>query len=117
MYEMLTGRPPFYNKKDKQKMLKDIVDKKVPIDSKEYLSDEAKSILTQLLERNPEQRLGGYKRDDQDDDAEDIKKHPFFKGINWKLIAKRQHLAPFKPKVKGAQDTSCIDTVFTDEPL
>ena len=54
MYEMLTGRPPFYNRKDKQKMLKDIVDRQVPIDSKEYLSDEAKSILTQLLERNPE---------------------------------------------------------------
>lgn len=117
MYEMLTGRPPFYNKKDKQKMLRDIVDKQVPIESKEYLSDNAKSILTLLLERDREKRIGGFKREDQVDDAEDIKQHPFFETINWKLVAKRQHLAPFKPKVTGALDTSNIDTVFTDEPL
>ena len=54
MYEMLTGRPPFYNKRDKQKMLRDIVDKQVPIESKEYLSENAKSILTLLLERDRE---------------------------------------------------------------
>jgi hypothetical protein len=34
-------------------------------------------IKTQLLQRNPKKRLG------YESDGEDIKKHPFFKGLNW----------------------------------
>ena len=43
MYEMLCGRPPHYNRDNKQQMIRDIVDKDIPW--KAYLSPEAKSIL------------------------------------------------------------------------
>lgn len=62
-------------------------------------------------------RLGGYKSDHQVDDSEEIKKHPFFNGIKWDKIYKKTHKAPFKPRVNGKEDTSCIDNIFTDESL
>ena len=46
MYEMLTGRPPHYQK-NRKKMLKDIVSKPIPM--REYFSTETKSILNGLL--------------------------------------------------------------------
>ncbi len=32
-------------------------------------------------------------------------------------MKRREHEAVFKPKVKGAEDTSCIDKLFTREGL
>jgi hypothetical protein len=43
--------------------------------------------------------------------------HPFFKDINWDDIINKRHQMPFRPKVKHAEDTSCIDTMFTREDL
>ena len=55
IYEMLCGRPPHYQKNRKQ-MLADIVEK--PIIMKDFFSVEAKSLLSELLERDPSKRLG-----------------------------------------------------------
>jgi hypothetical protein len=43
--------------------------------------------------------------------------HPFFNDVDWNLIKNRKHKMPFKPNVKGADDTSCIDKLFTKERL
>jgi len=43
--------------------------------------------------------------------------HPFFKSINWDDIAQMKHATAYKPKVKGAEDISCIDKLFTKEGL
>ena len=91
-------------------MLKDIVEK--PIAMKPFFSAEATSLLKGLLERNPEKRIGSSV-----EDAQDLKNHPFFDGVDWDLIKKRQHDTVFKPKVRGAEDTSCIDKLFTKEGL
>ena len=47
LYDMLTGKPPFYSK-NKHEILKNITSKPVPLP--EYLSDEAKSLLRGLFE-------------------------------------------------------------------
>lgn len=60
IYEMLSGRPPHYNKNRKQ-MLQDIVEK--PIEMKPYFTTEAKSLLKGLLERDPSKRLGSTEED------------------------------------------------------
>jgi serine/threonine protein kinase len=57
-------------------MLQDIVEK--PIIMKDYFSPEVKSLLSGLLERNPNKRLGCSSAD-----ASDIMSHPFFRDINW----------------------------------
>lgn len=46
-----------------------------------------------------------------------MKDHEFFKDIEWKEIAQQTHEAIFKPKVKGPEDISCIDKLFTKEGL
>jgi serine/threonine protein kinase len=66
MYEMLSGRPPHFNK-DKHQLLKDLVQKPVPM--KHYFSEEATSLLEQLLVRDPKRRLGSRKGPNDIDDA------------------------------------------------
>lgn len=53
---MLTGKPPHYQPKNRKQMLRDIVEKKVEMQEK--FSPEAKLLLTGLLERDPNKRLG-----------------------------------------------------------
>lgn len=46
-----------------------------------------------------------------------MKKHAFFADIDWEDIQTKAHEMPYKPKVKGPEDTSCIDKLFTKEGL
>ena len=46
------------------------------------ISEEAKDLITKLLDRNFKNRLGAY-------DVDDIKNHPFFEGIDWNNIKKQ----------------------------
>lgn len=57
LYEMLSGTPPHYSR-DKNQMMQDIVAKQVIM--KDSFSSEAKSLLTQLLERDPAKRIGHF---------------------------------------------------------
>ncbi|KAL5519852.1 YPK1 [Sanghuangporus baumii] len=109
LYEMLSGLPPFYSESP------DIMYKKIvndPLVFGDVIGQEARSILTGLLSRDPSKRLGV-------NGAEEIKRHPFFeKHIDFdKLLAKKIQ-PPFKPKVASAVDVSNFDEVFTsEEPL
>ena len=79
-----------------------------------------------LLERDPAKRIGGFdnnrntitgEHDLNKDDAHDIRKHVFFKDIDWEAVKYRQHKAAFKPKVDSKLDLKCIDKVFLQEGL
>jgi serine/threonine protein kinase len=91
-------------------MLRDIVEK--PIIMKPFFSVEATSLLTKLLERDPSKRLGCSQAG-----AVELKSHPFFADLNWDDIKNKAHQTEYKPKVKSAEDTSCIDKLFTKESL
>jgi len=71
-----------------------------------FLSDKAKSFLGQLLDRNPKTRLGGV------DDADDVKKHPFFDTIDWTKLYYKEVEVPFKPY---ADRTESTDTRYVDD--
>jgi hypothetical protein len=75
---------------------------------KEYFSKEAVSILKGLTEKDENLRLGCT-------DINDIKKHAFFKGIDWEKLAKNQVPAPVLPKVKSATDFCLIDEEFLND--
>ena len=47
------------------------------------MPQEARQIILLLLNRNPSKRLGAH------GDAEEVKQHEFFAGINWHDIAGR----------------------------
>ncbi|THV00841.1 serine/threonine protein kinase [Dendrothele bispora CBS 962.96] len=106
LYEMLSGLPPFYDEVTDtmyQKILND------PLQFGADISPEAQSILTGLLNRDPQQRLGV-------NGAEEIKRHPFFHNhIDFNLLRQKKIHPPFKPSVASPVDVSNFDTVFTTE--
>ena len=53
--------------------------------------------LTQLLNRNPNKRLGAGPTD-----SEEIKCHPFFAGTNWDDVYNKKLIAP-KPYIKPTE--------------
>jgi serine/threonine protein kinase len=53
------------------------------------MSNEAKNIIVHLLNRNPSKRLGAGQ-----DGSEEIKRHPFFEGIDWDAVADRKVPVP-----------------------
>eukprot|EP00347_Sterkiella_histriomuscorum_P001664 403371145 len=108
IYEMLSGRPPHYQKNRKQ-MMTDIVEKR--IEMKQYFSVEAKSLLNGLLDKDPIRRLGA-----SEEDASELKRHPWFVKINWEKLAKKQIEPPFQPMVTSSSDTRNIDKMFLNEP-
>ncbi|TTH99979.1 Serine/threonine-protein kinase N1 [Bagarius yarrelli] len=75
-----------------------------------FLSTESISIMRRLLRRNPERRLGGG-----ESDAEEVKKHLFFRNIDWNRLLARKLKPPFVPMVHGASDVSNFDEEFTAE--
>jgi serine/threonine protein kinase len=107
-YELLTGRSPFErpgnSDTDNNKMHQRIIaaEPRIP----DNLSLDAVDFLSKLLVKNPEKRLGGG-----NDDAEELKKHPFLKGINWSDLAQRKIWAPFVHKRKKKR----TDSNFTDD--
>lgn len=101
MFEMLVGYPPFCSDSN-QETYKKIINWKdtllFPDDI--HISSEAEHLIRRLL-CNADQRLGRY-------GADEIKAHPFFKGIDWVNIRKMQ--APFIPALKSMTDTSYFPT-------
>ncbi|XP_054751177.1 protein kinase C delta type-like isoform X3 [Lytechinus pictus] len=105
LYEMLIGQSPFHGE-DEDQLFDCILH-----DSPHYprwLSKDAHSCLVQLLERNPEIRLGV---------KSNVRGHPFFKSIDFDRLERREIPPPFKPKIKSDGDASNFDPEFTMEKV
>ncbi|KAK8117103.1 kinase-like domain-containing protein [Apiospora kogelbergensis] len=48
------------------------------------------------------------------DDAEELKRHPFFADVDWEALSKKLITPPFKPKLKSETDVSYFDPEFTN---
>ncbi|KAG7229601.1 hypothetical protein INR49_012631 [Caranx melampygus] len=103
VYEMLIGQSPFQG--DDEDELFESIRSDTPHYPR-WITKESKSLLEQLFERDPTQRLGV---------VGDIRAHAFFKAINWPALEKRQVDPPFKPKVKSPSDCSNFDREFLNE--
>ena len=115
IYELLYGNTPFYNV-DKNRMY-DLINtgsisfpKFIQIEGENKprsykVSDDAKNLITKLLEKDPGTRLGrkGLK---------EIKKHSFFSGINFDDLPKKKHKAPFKPTINKDDMTNNFDEEY-----
>lgn len=105
IYEMLVGVPPFYTK-NRQKLYNNI--KNAELKLEDWLSDSAKDILTKLLVKNPEDRLGAG-----ENDAQDIKSHPWFANISWEDIYNKTQKPPYTPQLDDMADVKHFCTGFT----
>uniref|UniRef100_A0AAZ3RR11 protein kinase C n=1 Tax=Oncorhynchus tshawytscha TaxID=74940 RepID=A0AAZ3RR11_ONCTS len=108
IYEMLVGESPFPGD-DEEEVFDSIVNDEVRYPR--FLSTEAIAIMRRLLRRNPERRLGSGEKD-----ADEIKKQPFFRGLDWEALLQRKLPPPFVPSIKGREDVSNFDEEFTAEP-
>jgi len=107
IYEMLLGQSPFRGD-DEDEIFDAILEDEIlyPIN----MSRDSVSILQRLLTRDPERRLGSGKGD-----AEEIKRHPFFKGVNWDDMLAKKVPPPYYPTISSRTDTSNFDKEFTSE--
>uniref|UniRef100_A0A4W4HQ82 protein kinase C n=1 Tax=Electrophorus electricus TaxID=8005 RepID=A0A4W4HQ82_ELEEL len=107
IYEMLVGESPFPGD-DEEEVFDSIVNDEVRYPR--FLSSEAIAIMRRLLRRNPERRLGSGEKD-----AEEVKKQPFFRSMDWETLLQRKLPPPFVPSIGGEEDVSNFDDEFTTE--
>ncbi|TFY81916.1 hypothetical protein EWM64_g2094 [Hericium alpestre] len=106
-YEMLLGQSPFRG--DDEDEIFDAILEDEPLYPITMPRD-AVSVLQKLLTRDPTRRLGSGKGD-----AEEIKRHPFFKDVSWDDILNKRIPPPYFPTINGSADTSNFDEEFTKE--
>lgn len=98
---MIAGHPPFYDD-DHFKLYEKIITCKLKFPS--FFDLLAKDLVKKLLTPDLSKRFGNLK-----DGVEDIKRHKWFQGVNWAMLAKGSIPAPFVPKVSSSGDTSNFD--------
>ncbi|KAF2002371.1 serine/threonine-protein kinase YPK2/YKR2 [Amniculicola lignicola CBS 123094] len=107
LYEMLTGLPPFYDENTND-MYRKILTEPLHFPGPDVVPPAARDLLTRLLDRNAEKRLGAK-------GAAEIKAHYFFHSIDWRKLLERKYEPSFKPNVVDAKDTANFDREFTSE--
>ena len=118
IYEMLYGFTPFFNL-DKDRMYDLIINGSISFpeyytnnenneeeNQIEYnISEEAKSLIIKLLEKDPGKRLGR-------EGLEEIKKEPFFYGIYFDDISKKSYKALFIPDINEKDLTNNFEEEY-----
>uniref|UniRef100_A0A8C1UVN0 protein kinase C n=1 Tax=Cyprinus carpio TaxID=7962 RepID=A0A8C1UVN0_CYPCA len=105
IYEMLVGESPFPGD-DEEEVFDSIVNDEVRYPR--FMSPESVSIIQKLLQKNPEKRLGAGEQD-----ANEVKRHRFFQGIEWEALLAKRVKPPFLPSIKAPADVSNFDEEFT----
>lgn len=102
MFECLIGWPPFCSETPHETYRK-IVNwqESLVIPEDIHLSPEAEDLIRSLL-TSSDRRLGRH------GGADEIKQHPFFRGVDWDTI--RRVDAPFIPKLRSITDTRFFPT-------
>mmetsp|Transcript_14689 Transcript_14689/g.42295 ORF Transcript_14689/g.42295 Transcript_14689/m.42295 type:complete len:288 (-) Transcript_14689:123-986(-) len=100
-FEMLAGFPPFYDETPFG-IYKKILSGK--LDFPRYFDIKARDLIKRFLMQDPTKRIGAGSHG-----SEEVKKHKWFKGLDWELLLNRGIRPPFVPDVKSADDTSMFD--------
>nr|AML76542.1 putative LOV domain-containing protein [Gyrocarpus americanus] len=79
LYEMFYGYTPFRGK-TRQKTFANILHKDLKFPSSIPVSLHARQLMYRLLHRDTRNRLGSH------EGANEVKRHPFFRGVNWALV-------------------------------
>uniref|UniRef100_A0AAR2M3U7 non-specific serine/threonine protein kinase n=1 Tax=Pygocentrus nattereri TaxID=42514 RepID=A0AAR2M3U7_PYGNA len=114
MFELLTGASPFTlegERNSQSEVSKRILRCEPPFPS--LIGPVAQDLIRKLLVKDPHKRLGSGPRG-----AEDIKSHPFFKGLSWADLEQKKVVSPFKPELRNELDVGNFAEEFTGmEPV
>ena len=94
LYKLFFGIPPFFSE-DKTKLQELIIKNELKFPDGGKASKSAKDLISKLLNKNPDKRLGNSK------DFEEIKTHEFFQGINFDDIINKKMKSNYKPKIRN----------------
>jgi len=100
-YEIIGGQPPFVDD-DPMGVYQKILNPTLSFPR--YFDRNAKNLVKKLLVADLTRRYGCLKSE-----ADDIKRHKWFQGIDWALLVERRLTAPFIPRVLGPTDTLNFD--------
>ncbi|CAG8067621.1 unnamed protein product [Penicillium salamii] len=109
-YDLLTGAPPF-RAQNNAKLQEKIVKQKLMLPY--FLGPDAKDLLTRLLRKEPSKRLGYHMQKD----LQIIKKHRFFRKIDWAALERRELTPPIQPVVTDPALAENFSVDFTNLPL
>lgn len=109
-YDLLTGSPPFRGN-NHAKLQEKIVKQKLMLPY--FLGPDAKDLLTRLLRKEPSKRLGYHMQKD----LQTIKKHRFFRKIDWAALERRELDPPIQPIVTDPALAENFSVDFTHLPL
>ncbi|KAL8616216.1 hypothetical protein ACOMHN_058333 [Nucella lapillus] len=102
IFEMLVGYPPFYADNPFGIYEKILAGK---VEWPKFIDLVAKDLIKKLLVQDRTRRLGNMKNG-----ADDIKRHKWFKSVDWDSVMAKKVQAPIVPKVSHAGDTSNFET-------
>lgn len=102
LYEFLIGCVPFFGDTPEELFAHSIQgDFEWPVSDDWTIQEEAKDIITALLQHSPRDRLGTG-------GAHEVKEHPYFHGVDWNSLLRQK--AEFVPQLENDEDTSYFDS-------
>uniref|UniRef100_A0A2M4AAM7 non-specific serine/threonine protein kinase n=1 Tax=Anopheles triannulatus TaxID=58253 RepID=A0A2M4AAM7_9DIPT len=102
LYEFLIGCVPFFGETPEELFAHTVNDDIEWPDNDDWpLQEEAKDLITVLLQQNPRDRLGTG-------GAHEVKEHCYFYGLDWNNLLRQK--AEFVPQLDNEEDTSYFDT-------
>ncbi|KAM9086932.1 G protein-coupled receptor kinase 4 isoform 2-T2 [Megaptera novaeangliae] len=105
IYEMIQGHSPF--RKFKEKVNREEAERRVKEETERYsekFSEDAKSICSLLLTKDPKQRLGC-----RGEGVAEVKGHPVFRDINFKRLEAHMLDPPFRPDPQAVYCRDVLD--------
>ncbi|EHA54365.1 hypothetical protein MCOR02_002049 [Pyricularia oryzae] len=109
-HDLMTGNPPFRGA-NHAKIQDNIVKQKLMLPY--FMSSDAKDLLTRLLRKDPAKRLGSQ----MPKDLNLIKKHRFFRKIDWVKLSKREMEPPIRPLITDPELAENFAPEFTELSL
>ena len=108
--DLMTGSPPFGGN-NYTKIQQNIMKQKLTLPF--FLSPDAKDLLTRLLRKEPNKRLGAK----GPPDIAIMKRHRFFRKIDWGRLGKRELEPPIRPLITDPALAENFDSSFTGMAL
>jgi serine/threonine protein kinase len=106
---MLTGKLPYPTNKNSEVRVF-IVKCTIDVPSKKIPHEPTRKFLIDLLEKDPEKRLGA-------NGVEEIMDHEYFESIDWEQLKLKNVKPPYNPKLKGETDVRHIDSKYLDQDI
>lgn len=102
LYEFLVGCVPFFGETPEELFAHTVNDDiEWPNDEDWPIADDAKDLISALLQQSPRDRLGTG-------GAYEVKEHVYFQSVDWNSLLRQK--AEFLPQLANEDDTSYFDS-------